>query len=60
MVSEFDVWSSDDGRIKSTIASKPFVDDSDAPYSFSRHEIRVIATNRKEAVNQFRLANKRL
>lgn len=31
MVCEYDIWSDNDGRIRSTIANKPIVDDSDAP-----------------------------
>lgn len=58
MIHEYDVWSDADGRIKSTIANKATVDDSDAPYSFCKHEIRVSAANRKDAIKQFRLATK--
>ena len=58
MVCEYDVWSNADARIKSTVANKAFVDDSDAPYSFSKHEIRVNATSGKEAIKQYRLATK--
>jgi hypothetical protein len=58
MACEYDVWSNSDGRIKSTVASKDFVDDSDAPYLFTTHEIRVNAESAKDAVKQYRLATK--
>lgn len=51
---EFDVWKSDDGRWKATAASSPFVDDRDAPYTFSRHVQRVDAGNGREALSRVR------
>ena len=57
MNAEFDVWSSTDGRLKVTAATAEFVDNSDAPYSFDVHEIRVEATNKREALKVFRSSN---
>lgn len=51
---EYDIWSAADKRITSTVSTKAFVDDSDAPYSFEKHEIRVIANSKKDAIKQFR------
>ncbi|MFT5715922.1 MAG: hypothetical protein ACI9T7_000095 [Oleiphilaceae bacterium] len=55
---EYDVCSDNDGRIKSEIAKKLLVDDMDAPYPYSTHEIRVNAVDGNDAIRQFRQANK--
>jgi hypothetical protein len=51
---EFDVWKSDDGRWKATEAVSRFVDDSDAPYTFSTHVQRVDAVCARDALNAVR------
>jgi hypothetical protein len=51
---EFDVWKSDDGRWKATEAVSRFVDDSDAPYTFSTHVQRVDAACARDALNAVR------
>lgn len=56
MGTEYDVWSDAEGRIVATVANRTFVDDGDAPYGFSRHEIRVSATSRREAIALYRAA----
>ncbi|MCG7545409.1 hypothetical protein MHM93_14605 [Pseudoalteromonas sp. MM17-2] len=56
MATEYDVWSDNDGRLKSEVARKLFVDDMDAPYPFQKHEIRVTAKNGNDAIKQFRKA----
>lgn len=48
---EFDVWKSDDGRWTATEGVVPFVDDKDAPYSFSTHVQRVEASGAREALS---------
>ena len=50
---EFDVWASSDGRIIATPATKQFVDDTDAPYTYHRHELRVTASSRRDAVARY-------
>jgi hypothetical protein len=52
--SEWDVWTDDDGRVTATIAIAAFVDDSDAPYSFCRHAIRIAATGKRDAMAAYR------
>lgn len=51
---DFDVWTDDDGNITATRAVNRFVDDADAPYGYSHHEIRVIATGKRNAMAQYR------
>jgi hypothetical protein len=51
---EFDVWKSDDGRYKATVAVLRFVDNSDAPYSFSTHVQRVDAASARAALHSVR------
>ena len=51
---EFDIWLSDDGNVTSAAAVKPIVDDNDAPYGFHRHAIRLSASSRRDALNQYR------
>lgn len=51
---EFDVWRSDDGRWVATETVSAFVDDSDAPYSFSTHVQRVDASGARAALNVVR------
>lgn len=51
---EYDVWSNDDGRLTTTVAEHAYVDDNDAPYLFSKHELRVSANSRQEALSKFR------
>ncbi|WP_274644344.1 hypothetical protein [Pseudomonas serbica] len=51
---EFDVWKSDDGRWKATEAVSRFVDDHDAPYTFSTHVQRVDAVCARDALNTVR------
>jgi hypothetical protein len=51
---EYDVWKSDDGRWKATEAVSRFVDDNDAPYTFSRHVQRVDAACARDALNTVR------
>lgn len=51
---EFDVWTDDDGHMTATRAESQFVYDLDAPYGYSRHQIRVVATGRRSAMVQCR------
>lgn len=53
-VTEFDVWTSDDGAIKATPACTQFVQDSDAPYGYSNHQIRLNADTAKSAIREYR------
>jgi hypothetical protein len=48
----YDVWKSADGRMCARPAEKAFVDDSDAPYGFDKHEVRVEAKNRSDALRK--------
>lgn len=48
---EFDVWKSDDGRWKATAAVLRFVDNQDAPYTFSTHVQRVDAVCARDALS---------
>ena len=56
---EFDVWSNNKGNLFAKRASKRFVDDADAPYGFSRHEVRVTASNGREALSEYRKLKRR-
>lgn len=58
VIMEFDVWSNADGHLTATPAAREFVDDGDAPYSFSRHELRVDALNRRDALAQYHAAKR--
>lgn len=51
---EFDIWSDVDGKLTAQVAKKEYVYDSDAPYGYSNHEVRVTAFNRREALSKFR------
>ena len=50
----FDVWSNADGKVVAEQAKKQFVDDTDAPYGFERHEIRIDAPNKRAALKGYR------
>lgn len=54
----YDVWKNRDGRYTSTLAMKEFVDELDAPYGFHAHEIRVAATNGRDAINRAKKAER--
>lgn len=51
---EFGVWSNGDVQLVVTRAVHLYVDDQDAPYGFLRHEVRVAAGNRREALAAYR------
>lgn len=53
---EFDVWKSDDARWKATPAVSRFVDNTDAPYTFSEHVQRLEAISARDAVRCARKA----
>lgn len=53
---EFDVWSDTDGKLTATQVKQCFVSDLDAPYGFSRHEIRVVAKTARAAIAAYRAA----
>jgi hypothetical protein len=53
-MSEFDVWTDDDGNVTATKAVARFVDDADAPYGYCHHVIRVDAPNNRNAKAQYR------
>lgn len=59
MAIEFDVWGNGEGLVKATPAIKRFVDDSDAPYGFDRHLLRVNAVSARAAKAAYRAANQR-
>ena len=40
---EFDVWSNADRKLVATPVEAKFVDNSNAPYGFEMHEIRIEA-----------------
>lgn len=51
---EFDVWSNHHGKITCRLALKDFVDDTDAPYTFHKHELRIAAASKKDAIAAYR------
>lgn len=51
--SEFDIWSSADGSITARKSTKAIVDDSDAPYGFDKHEVRVTSDSAKLALSKY-------
>lgn len=51
---EFDVWTDYDGNVTATEAVSKFVDDSDAPYGYCRHAIRLNAPSKRNAMAQYR------
>jgi hypothetical protein len=51
---EFDVWTDEDGNVTATKAVARFLDDSDAPYCYCRHAIRLDAANKRSAIAQYR------
>ncbi len=51
---DFDVWSNADGKLTATVVNMQFVDDSDAPYGYSKHEVRLTAKNARFAVAKYR------
>ena len=52
---EFDVWSDAYGKLFATEVTSALVYDDDAPYGYIRHEIRIAATSKREAVKLARL-----
>jgi hypothetical protein len=55
---EFDVWSDAYGKLCATEVSSALVYDNDAPYGYIRHEIRIAATSKREAVKLARIEAK--
>lgn len=53
---EFDIWSDGNGHVIATARTADFVSDLDAPYGFLRHELRVAASNRRQALAMYRAA----
>ncbi|CND62176.1 hypothetical protein DVQ33_22440 [Yersinia enterocolitica] len=51
---DFDVWSDAYGKLTATVSDKKHVDDTDAPYGYDRHQIRLAAVSRRDAMKQFR------
>lgn len=51
---ECDVWTDDDGHVTATRAITAFVDDSDAPYGYCRHGIRVNVSSKRDAMTLYR------
>jgi len=56
---EYDIWSNTDGKRTVEASNKKLVDDSDAPYGFSKHEVRVTAPSARDALKQFHALNKK-
>ncbi|KZX73950.1 hypothetical protein A3715_15585 [Oleiphilus sp. HI0009] len=53
-LTEYDIWTDSDGRARATLSTKVFVDDSDAPYGYEKHQVRLDASSKRSAMNMFR------
>ncbi len=51
---QYDIWSNDDGGITATPAEIPVVTDGDAPYGYDKHEWRVGAESKRQAMKLYR------
>lgn len=53
-MNEFDVWTDDSGNITATEVTARFVDDSDAPYGYCHHAMRLSALSKRSAMAKYR------
>ncbi|EJD3148806.1 hypothetical protein M1V18_004379 [Salmonella enterica] len=58
IITDYDVWGDDSGHFTVRKATKPIVYDSDSPYPYTRHLMRVESQTRKQAMQIFRAARK--
>ena len=55
---DFDFWTNADGKFCCTEAKKEFADDSDAPYGFDKHDVRMSANSKEKAMSFYRAIKK--